>query len=86
MVERGNLNRLQQMGSYLAENLRRSRDNSKLLSTIRNLIDISYGGLPLPHEAEEWAKQNNIYPRVRNEISVLTSRLTLMIPDRIWKH
>lgn len=68
MVERGGLNRFQQMGSYLAENLRHSRHDAKHLALIRGFTDVGYGGLPMPREAEEWAKQNNINLRVRDAI------------------
>jgi hypothetical protein len=86
MVERGGLNMLHQFGSYLAENFRRSRYDSKLLSAICKFTDIAYGGLELAREADEWAKQNNIHTRVRDEVYFLNSRLMLRITDDVLKH
>jgi hypothetical protein len=66
------------MGSYLAENLRRSQRDPKFLSVLRGIMEVGYGGLPIPQDAEEWAEKSGIPIRVRttltmfNEISIPT--------------
>jgi hypothetical protein len=65
MVERAGLDTLLQMGSYLAERLKRSQNNPRLLNVLCNINDVTYGGLAIPREAEEWAEKNDIILRVR---------------------
>ncbi|KAG6889192.1 hypothetical protein C0995_002907 [Termitomyces sp. Mi166 len=60
MINLGGLNRLNQFAAFLANHLRRSRSDAKLLSMLVSLDEVLYSGLPLPHEEEEWALKNGI--------------------------
>lgn len=64
MIHRCGLNRLNQFATFLANNLRASRSDPKLLSLLSNLDDIVYSGLPLAREEEEWAYKNGMKLRV----------------------
>lgn len=65
MIRQCGLNRLNQFGSFLGNNLRASRADPKLLSLLATLDDICYSGLPLAREDEEWAYKNGLRLRVR---------------------
>lgn len=69
MVHRCGLNRLNQFPTFLAIHLRNSRQNSHLLTLLRNLDEVMYSGLPLDREEEEWALANGINLRVRSDVS-----------------
>ncbi|KAJ8521428.1 hypothetical protein ONZ45_g1866 [Pleurotus djamor] len=60
MVVRCGLNRLNQFATFLANHLRNSRKDPKLLSTLANLDEILYSGLPLASEEEAWAYRNGL--------------------------
>jgi len=64
MIHRCGLNRLNQFGSFLANQMRASRTDPKLLSLLSNLDDIVYSGLALAREEEEWAYKNGM--KLRN--------------------
>lgn len=64
MIHRCGLNRLNQFATFLANNLRASRSDPKLLSLLSNLDDIIYSGLPLAREEEDWAYKNGMKLRV----------------------
>jgi hypothetical protein len=68
MILRCGLNRLNQIPTFLCTHLRNARLDPKLLSMLRNLDEVWYGGLPLPREEEEWAYRNGINLRVRSTI------------------
>ncbi|KAI0271339.1 hypothetical protein BC834DRAFT_818549 [Gloeopeniophorella convolvens] len=60
MIQKCRLNRLNQFATFLAQHLRNSRQNPKLLALMQTLDDVVYSGLALPHEEEEWALGNGI--------------------------
>ncbi|KAG6845754.1 hypothetical protein H0H87_003808 [Tephrocybe sp. NHM501043] len=60
MITFGRLNRLNQFAAFLANHLRRSRADAKLLSMLAGLDEVLYSGLPLPRDEEEWAIKNGI--------------------------
>jgi hypothetical protein len=60
MIERCGLNSLIQFPTYLSIHLKRARQDPKLLSLLRGLKDIQYGGLPLSREDEDWAEENGL--------------------------
>ncbi|KAG5654802.1 hypothetical protein H0H81_003810 [Sphagnurus paluster] len=60
MVSVGGLNRLNQFAAFLANHIRRSRTDAKLLSILAGLDEVLYSGLPLPRDEEEWAYANGI--------------------------
>lgn len=64
MIHQCGLNRLNQFGSFLGNNLRASRSDPKLLSLLATLDEICYSGLPLSREDEEWGYTNGL--RLRN--------------------
>jgi hypothetical protein len=73
MVERCGLNSLIQFPTYLSIHLRRARQDSKLLSLLRGLKEIQYGGLALPREEEDWAEQNGIKLQARFSDPILSA-------------
>lgn len=66
MVHRCGLNRLNQFAAFLANHLRASRLDPKLLSLLSSLDEVLYSGMPLAREEEEWAYRNRIKLRVRS--------------------
>jgi hypothetical protein len=68
MIERCGVNHTAQFPTFLTRHLRRARQDAKLLSMLRSLDEVLYGGLPLAREEEEWACQNGIKLRVRTTI------------------
>jgi hypothetical protein len=84
-VERCGVNHISQFPTFLARHLQRARQDAKLLSILRNLDEVLYGGLPLAREEEEWACQNGIKLRVRPTIFVNTSSF-LLYAECFWKH
>ncbi|EKM76166.1 hypothetical protein AGABI1DRAFT_108925 [Agaricus bisporus var. burnettii JB137-S8] len=64
MVTRCGLNRLNQFASFLGNQLRASRQDSRLLSMLISLDDVVYSGLPLPREEEQYAYKHGI--KIRN--------------------
>lgn len=67
MIERCGLSTLIQFPPFLAVHLQNARQDPKLLSLLRGLNEISYGGLPLSLEDEDWAEQNGIKLRARSK-------------------
>jgi hypothetical protein len=65
MIVRCGLNRLNQFASFLGNQLRASRQDSRLLSMLVSLDDVVYSGLPLPREEEQYAYKHGIKIRVR---------------------
>jgi len=55
MVERCGLNMLSQFPPFLIAHIRRSRSDPKVLSVLKNMKRITFGGTVLPKEEEEWA-------------------------------
>ncbi|KAJ7110104.1 hypothetical protein C8R44DRAFT_743400 [Mycena epipterygia] len=64
MIHRCGLNRLNQFAAFLANHLRASRLDPKLLSLLSSLDEVLYSGMPLAREEEEWAYRNRI--KLRN--------------------
>lgn len=64
MINECGLNRLNQFAAFLAVHLRRSRNDTKLLSMLASLDEVLYSGLPLPRDEEQWAYTNGIKLRV----------------------
>jgi acyl-coenzyme A synthetase/AMP-(fatty) acid ligase len=64
MIRDCGVNRLNQFATFLAQHLRNSRQNPRLLALLQTLDDALYSGLALPREEEEWAHGNGI--RLRN--------------------
>ncbi|PFH54576.1 hypothetical protein AMATHDRAFT_134787 [Amanita thiersii Skay4041] len=64
MIERCRINRLNQFASFLANHLRNSRTDCKLLESLQSLDEILYSGLPLARDEEEWANSKGI--KLRN--------------------
>lgn len=60
MVQRCRLTRLNQFSTFLTTHLRNARQDPKLFTTLRNLDEILFSGLPLPHDEEEWAYRNEL--------------------------
>ncbi|GLB36255.1 putative amp- ligase [Lyophyllum shimeji] len=60
MIDVGGLNKLNQFAAFLANHLRKSRSDPKLLSMLSGLDEVLYSGLPLPRDEEEWAYANGI--------------------------
>jgi len=55
MIDRCGLNQLIQFSSYFSKHLQLSRNDAKLLSSLRKLVDVRCGGLAMPQEDAEWA-------------------------------
>lgn len=64
MIERCNLNRLNQFAAFLSVHLQNSRKDNKLLAKLQGLDEVLYSGLPLPRDDEEWAMKNGIKLKV----------------------
>lgn len=64
MIQDCGLNRLNQFATFLANHLRKSRQDPKLLSKLVELDEILYSGLPLAREEEEWAYHHGMKIRV----------------------
>jgi hypothetical protein len=65
MISRCHLNRLNQFPAFLMNHFRNARQDPKLLSMLKDLDDVIYGGMPLPVEDEQWALKSGIKLRVR---------------------
>lgn len=63
MISNCSLNRLNQFATFLANHLRNSRNNPKILDLLKNLDEVLFSGLPLAREEEEWARRNGIQLR-----------------------
>ncbi len=64
MIERCNLNRLNQFAAFFSVHLQNSRRDNKLLAKLQGLHEVLYSGLPLPRDDEEWAMKNGIKLKV----------------------
>ena len=64
MIRNCGVNRLNQFATFLAQHLRNSRQNPKLLALLQTLDEALYSGLALPREEEDWAHSNGIRLRV----------------------
>ncbi|KAF9499759.1 acetyl-CoA synthetase-like protein [Pleurotus eryngii] len=64
MIQDCGLNRLNQFATFLANHLRKSRQDPKLLSKLVDLDEILYSGLPLAREEEQWAYHHGM--KIRN--------------------
>jgi len=60
MIQRCQLNRLNQFAAFLALRLREAKKDAKILSLLTGLDEVLYSGMPLGREEEEFAIQNNI--------------------------
>ncbi len=60
MIHRCGLNRLNQFGSFLGVHIRHARQNPKLLALIQSLDQVTYSGLAVEREEEEFALRSNI--------------------------
>jgi hypothetical protein len=67
IIDRCGLNQMIQFSSYFSRHLQRSRNDAKLLSSLRKLVNVRCGGLAMPQEDAEWAYQNGIKYRVSFE-------------------
>ncbi|KAJ7038080.1 hypothetical protein C8F04DRAFT_1325965 [Mycena alexandri] len=76
MVHRCGLNRLNQFAAFLANHLRASRLDPKLLSLFTSLDEVLYSGMPLAREEEEWAYRNGI--KLRNLFGSTEAGATLL--------
>jgi len=76
MVHRCGLNRLNQFAAFLANHLRASRLDTKLLSLLTSLDEVLYSGMPLAREEEEWAYRNGI--KLRNLFGSTEAGATLI--------
>lgn len=65
MISRCRLNRLNQFAAFLMNHFRNARKDPKLLSILKSLDDVTYSGMPLPIEDEQWALKTGIKLRVR---------------------
>ena len=68
MIERCNLNRLNQFAAFLSNHLQNSRRDNKLLAKLQGLDEVLYSGLQLPRDDEEWAKKNGIKLKVSPDV------------------
>ncbi|KAJ7786433.1 hypothetical protein B0H16DRAFT_1657735 [Mycena metata] len=76
MVHRCGLTRLNQFAAFLANHLRASRSDPKLLSLFTGLDEVLYSGMPLAREEEEWAYRNGI--KLRNLFGSTEAGATLL--------
>ncbi|KAJ6604760.1 hypothetical protein DFH09DRAFT_1123741 [Mycena vulgaris] len=76
MIHRCGLNRLNQFAAFLANHLRASRLDPKLLSLFRSLDEVLYSGMPLAREEEEWAYCNGV--KLRNLFGSTEAGATLL--------
>ncbi|KAK7064135.1 acetyl-CoA synthetase-like protein [Favolaschia claudopus] len=76
MVQRCELNRLNQFAAFLCNHLRASRQNPKLLSLLTSFDEVLYSGMPLAREEEEWAYRNGI--KIRNLFGSTEAGATLL--------
>ncbi|KAJ3539555.1 hypothetical protein NM688_g6346 [Phlebia brevispora] len=60
MIRRCNLNRLNAFASFLANHIRRARQDPKLLGLLTGLDEVLYSGLPLGRDEEEFAIRSGI--------------------------
>jgi hypothetical protein len=67
IIDRCGLNQLNQFSSYFSRHLQRSRNDEKMLFSLRKLVDVRCGGLAMLQEDAEWAYQNGIKFRVSFE-------------------
>jgi hypothetical protein len=65
MIVRCHMNRLNQFASFLATNIRASRQNQKLLTFLQTLDEMAYSGLPLPQDDEAWAYSQGLQLKVK---------------------
>jgi hypothetical protein len=83
MIRVCGLNRLNQFATFLAQQLRASRQNPKFLALLQTLDDVLYSGLALPQEEEEWALGNGI--RLRVSVVCFESRMDPDFPqESLW--
>ena len=66
MIYRCGLNKLNQFAAFLAIHFRHARENPKLLDLLRNLDQVTFTGLPLEREEEDFALQKKIRLVVSN--------------------
>jgi hypothetical protein len=85
MIQDCGVNRLNQFATFLAQHLRNSRQNPKLLALLQTLDDALYSGLALPREEEEWARGNGIRLRV-SFISISDTILSDCSQESLWQH
>lgn len=71
MIRRCGLNQLKQFPTFLAVHLRNARENPKLLAMLRSLQRVTYSGLPLPKEEEDFASRQGIRIVVSKTLSVM---------------
>lgn len=81
-VERCGVNHLAQFPTFLSKHLQQSRQDARLLSILRGLDEIIYGGLPLAREDEEWACQKGIKLLVRS--AAIVKFVALLTPCRTF--
>jgi len=87
MIIRCGLNRLTQFAAFLVKQLKNAREDPKLLSMLKNLDDVSYSGMPLPYEEEQWALKSGIRLRVRFHQMFSDLRLIKFFhPEPVRKH
>lgn len=79
MIQRCNLNRLNQFAAFLAVRVRQARQDPKILSLLTSLDEVLYSGMALPREEEEFAYRNNI--RLRNLFGSTECGATLLSVD-----
>ena len=83
MIRVCGLNRLNQFATFLAQQLRVSRQNPEFLALLQTLDDVLYSGLALPQEEEEWALGNGI--RLRVSVVCFESRIDPDFPqESLW--
>ena len=68
MIERCDLNRLNQFAAFLSNHLQNSRHDNKLLAKLQRLDEVLYSGLQLPRDDEEWAMKNGIKLKVSADV------------------
>lgn len=73
MIRNCGVNRLNQFATFLAQHVRNSRQNPKLLALLQTLDEALYSGLALPREEEDWAHANGIRLRVSYAYSFPTA-------------
>jgi hypothetical protein len=81
MVERCGLNTLLRYSAHLSTHLRQARQDPKLLSLLRGLCDVIYGGSPLPREDEAWAYRSGIKLRVSLAFRTFFRNSTFVSPS-----
>jgi hypothetical protein len=85
MIRDCGVNRLNQFATFLAQHLRNSRQNPRLLAQLQTLDDALYSGLALPREEEEWARGNGIRLRV-SFASTSDTIVSDFSQESLWQH